>query len=475
MSIRRRSLVLALLGAALVAATARAQVSTPAIEGPIGSPGSAFIQATSFPLSQVGYVSEEFFIKGTATAYANVGPLGKDGLWTVTPAETAEYTTRIVVFRPEKAKKFNGTVIVEWLNVSGGVEAGPDWILSHTELIREGYVWVGVSAQYAGVEGGPGLGIGIISLPLKQVNPVRYGTLNHPTDSYSYDIFSQAAAAVRSPAGPLADYKIKKVIAAGESQSAFRMVTYVNGIHPLTHIFDGYFIHSRGAFGANLREAPLSAIPVPGTAVIRADVDVPVLVLETETDLTFLGYLGARQDDAEHFRLWEVAGTSHADSYISGGGMADLGTSPEIVAINAPSSPVPGILDCGLPINSGPQHFRREGGDRRAEQVGPEGQGAEVGAAPRGEPQPADDRDRRARQRRRRHPDAARVDVSRSSRSRPAVRLEGLLHALRHDHGLPTDAQLAALNPIHKDFDSKYKKHQASQKAGWISRPTRSS
>jgi hypothetical protein len=271
MSIRRPSLVLALLTFAFAAASARAQVPTPTIEGPIGSPQSAFIQATSFPLSEVGYVSEEFFISGMATAYANVGPLCKDGMWTVIPAETADYTTRIVVFRPEKAKKFNGTVIVEWLNVSGGVEAGPDWILSHTELIREGYVWVGVSAQYAGVEGGPGLGIGIVSLPLKQVNPARYGTLKNPTDSYSYDIFSQAAAAVRSPSGPLADYKIKKVIAAGESQSAFRMVTYVNGIHPLTHIFDGYFIHSRGGFGADLRERPLSPVGVPGNAVIRAD------------------------------------------------------------------------------------------------------------------------------------------------------------------------------------------------------------
>ena len=44
-------------------------------------------------------------------------------------------------------KKFNGTVVVEWLNVSGGVDAAPDWTFAHTELIREGYAWVGVSAQ----------------------------------------------------------------------------------------------------------------------------------------------------------------------------------------------------------------------------------------------------------------------------------------------------------------------------------------
>jgi len=148
-------------------------------------PGSAFIQATSFPLSQVGYVSEEFFIKGTATAYANVGPLGADGMWTVTPAETAEYKTRIVVFRPEKTKKFNGTVVVEWLNVSGGVDAAPDWIAAHVELLREGYVYVGVSAQFVGVEGGSSP-IGL-NLSLKAVSPARYGSLSHPGDDYSFD------------------------------------------------------------------------------------------------------------------------------------------------------------------------------------------------------------------------------------------------------------------------------------------------
>jgi len=44
-------------------------------------------------------------------------------------------------------------VIVEWLNVSGGVDAAPDWIQGHVELIRDGFAWIGVSAQFVGVEG----------------------------------------------------------------------------------------------------------------------------------------------------------------------------------------------------------------------------------------------------------------------------------------------------------------------------------
>jgi hypothetical protein len=347
---------LLLLVALACATTARADVPTPEIQGPIASPEGAFIQATSFDLSQVGYVKEEYFLKGTASAYANVGPLGDDGMWTVQPAATAPYKTRIVVFKPAKPKKFNGTVIVEWLNVSGGVDAAPDWTLGHVELIRDGFAYVGVSAQFVGVEGGPGL-VNVISLPLKKVNPARYGTLSHPGDSFSYDMFSQAGAAVRSASGPLQDLKIKKVIAIGESQSAFRMVTYIDAVHPLARMFDGFLVHSRGAFGVGLSEAPQPAIAVPGAAQIRADLDVPVLTFETETDLTFLGYFGIRQDDSKNFRLWEVAGTSHADSYTLVTGNGDLGTDPAVVGITAPSSPLPGIIDCNFPINSGPQHF----------------------------------------------------------------------------------------------------------------------
>ncbi len=345
-----------------LASAAAADVPVPAIEGPITSPGSAFLQSTSFDLAQVGYTEEEYFISGTASAYANQGSLGTDGMWTVTPGATATYKTRILVRKPSDRKKFNGTVVVEWLNVSAGLDAAPDWTQSHVELIRDGFAWVGVSAQIVGVEGGAAL-VPVISLPLKTVNPARYGSLHHPGDSFSYDIFSQATAAVRRASGsvkPLGDLRLKKVIAVGESQSAFRLVTYIDGIHPLARVYDGYLVHSRsGAFGAALSESPQPVIGVPGGALIRSDLDVPVLTFETETDLTFLDYVPARQNDSKRFRLWEVAGTSHADAYmiVLTVGPEDLGTSPDIVAPIITSSPVPGIIDCAMPINSGPQHF----------------------------------------------------------------------------------------------------------------------
>jgi hypothetical protein len=51
-----------------------------------------------------------------------------------------------------------------------------------------------------------------------------------------------------------------------------------------------------------------------------------------------------------------MAGTSHADTYTFAG-MTDLGRSPAIVAPIITTSPVPGIITCNTPINSGPQHF----------------------------------------------------------------------------------------------------------------------
>src|SRR5262245_49752923 len=319
----------------LMAGAAVAQVPSPTIEGPITGPGAPFVQVTSFDLGEVGYVQEEYFLSGTARAFTNTGPLGVDGKWSVAPAASAAYKTRIVVYRPAKKRNFNGTVVVEWLNVSGGVDAGPDWTLAHTELIRGGYAWVGVSAQFVGVEGGPGL-VNVISLPLKTVNAARYGSLHHPGDSFSYDIFSQAGQAIRQPTGPgpLGDLKIKRVIGIGESQSAFQLVTYIDAIHPTAHVYDGYFVHSRGSvLGGPLSEAPQPAISTPGAARIRGDIDVPVLTLETESDVTFLGYFQARQEDSENFRLWEVAGTSHADTYIGITGPNDLGRSADVVGL----------------------------------------------------------------------------------------------------------------------------------------------
>lgn len=297
-------------------------------------------------LKKDGYVQREYAAAGTATAYKATGALTRDGRWTFAPDTTAPYRTRVVVRAPAKAK-FNGTVVVEWLNVSGGVDADPEWASTAEEIVRAGDAWVGVSAQTIGVEGGPVLvkvdvaGASDAGKGLKVIDPARYGSLDHPGDGYAFDIYTQVARALRTGAG-LGGLQPKRLIAGGESQSAFALVTYYNGVQPLARVFDGFFIHSRGAVGLPLVAAGKSADiagAITGTAAIfRADQSTPVMDIQTETDVaSILNSYAARQPDSASFRLWEVAGTAHADAHLVGAGAS--------------------LMHCGVPINDGPMHI----------------------------------------------------------------------------------------------------------------------
>ncbi len=324
------------------------------LEGPITTANGPFIAATGFDLGEVGYEQHEFFISGTASAYSNVGELGTDGKWTVETANEAAYKTRFVVHRPADASRFNGTVIVEWLNVSGGLDAGPDWLMAHVELIRGGYVWVGVSAQLVGVEGGEGIIPGLPATGLKTADPERYGSLSHPGDSFSYDMYSQVGAALRQSGDidPLGGLTPERIIAAGESQSAFRMVSYINAVHRITGIYDGFLVHSRGGGATPLSQEPEPDINAPGSVIVREDVDVPVFLFQAETDLLLLNSLADRQPDTDRIRTWEVAGTAHADTYTVVNGGTDKGDDPSIANVVEDLG-----LGCDKPINSGPHHF----------------------------------------------------------------------------------------------------------------------
>ncbi len=124
------------------------------------------------------------------------------------------------------------------------------------------------------------------------------------------------------------------MIAVGESQSAGRLVTYIDAVHPLVDVYDGFLVHSRGAGGAPLSQAPQPSVPVPSPTPIRDDLGVPVLVFQTETDV-FFSNLDARQPDTDTYRLWEVAGTAHFDFYGLSIGCTDIGDGQGAVAVLA--------------------------------------------------------------------------------------------------------------------------------------------
>ncbi|PCC99540.1 alpha/beta hydrolase domain-containing protein [Halopseudomonas pelagia] len=129
----------------------RAEV--PRIEAAAGGAGEAALAADlQFAMDSVGYSEKEFILSGTAVSYLPKGgqSLGTDGQWDVEENDSAAYVTRAVVYQPLDAEAFNGTVIIEWMNVTSGSDSSPVWTYTHNELIREGYALISLSAQAAG-------------------------------------------------------------------------------------------------------------------------------------------------------------------------------------------------------------------------------------------------------------------------------------------------------------------------------------
>lgn len=313
-------------------------------------PGTPFYTFLEFDELEVGYRETEYFFSGIAASYIATDEVTSNGYWAVEPAQGAEYTSRMVVQRPLDDADFNGTVVVEWFNVTGGLDSAITWMTAHTELVREGYVWVGISAQAAGIEGG-----GAFDLSLKAVDRERYGELHHPGDSFSYDIYSQGAQAVRRPLGvdPLEGLTVERVIAAGQSQSASRLTTYYNAIQPTIDLFDGFLIQSRSSRSSPLSQAPQAEVPTPDPVLIRDDLLQPVIMLQAETDLSGLSL----QPDSSRFRLWEVAGSSHSDAYIAVKAPFDRGDDPAVADVISTTSARPPFIECPLPVNDGPMHW----------------------------------------------------------------------------------------------------------------------
>jgi hypothetical protein len=326
------------------------------------APGKPLLLLGAFDIDSVGYVAEEFFVSGTASSYAPEAELAPDGRWQVTPSGTADFTTRVVALTPKDPTQFNGTVLVEWLNVSGGIDAPAVWMMAHREVLRSGYAYVMVSAQKVGVDGGASL-MGI-DMSLKAQDATRYASLSHPGDVFAYDMFSQVGALLKS-GDLLGELQPQHVIALGESQSAVFLTTYINAVDPLARVYDGFLVHSRFGPGAplddkNLIEELQSPTEQQVPVQYRPDLRVPVITIITETDLFGQnppGYYAARQPENEWLRVWEIPGTAHADNYTIQVAAIDSGSAPldDIVAAYAPTKMLMG-QELGHYINFAPQH-----------------------------------------------------------------------------------------------------------------------
>ncbi|MFI5306535.1 MAG: alpha/beta hydrolase domain-containing protein [Polyangiales bacterium] len=261
-----------------------------AVAADAGTTGHMF--ARSKGISDYDYLEEEFFFTGTSPAY----------------------TTRMVVHRPKDPAKFTGTVMMEWYNVTGGIDIAPLWALDREYMMREGHVHVGVSAQQVGANA------------LKDYDAVRYAAINHPGDQAANAIFGQAAMAIRSQGEKLLGpcMPVHTVLAMGQSQSSSMLGVYLSDAHPKDEIYDGFLLHTD----------PSGSLPT-------SNPDVPVFTVFTMTE-------GTRSvPSLPNLAEWEVAGATHNDAYLMARGAEEQGA-------DSTGSP---MIECVDPVNNYPSFW----------------------------------------------------------------------------------------------------------------------
>jgi len=269
-------------------------------------------------------VEEEFFISGEATLYnyAHNPPTGPTDI--VAIQTNIPYKTRIIVRRPVKANKANGTVVIEWWNSTAGFDTAPSWDPSAEYFANTGVVYVGVTNSTTS------LGFLVNGCRLLGFLPpscgTRYSTLSLPENGLAYDIVNQLANLLKSddPANPLPEgFAAELVLHAGESQQAGSLVTFASGFHTPGNS-DGYFIQSgfrARSINSGLNCNSAGSPPFPDCTPrlvfpsnrVRTDLPVPVYQTVTQTDFESLGFnVFGRQADTPTFRYYEIAGAAHS-------------------------------------------------------------------------------------------------------------------------------------------------------------------
>jgi hypothetical protein len=313
-------------------------VSIPTVTGPIASTSTDFpFIALGFdvePPVPDGYVEQEYFFSGTGTIYEYT-PTGIELVSPCPAAATAgctiPYTTRMLVLRPIKPKKFSGTVVVEPLNPSANFDIAGIWDRSRDYFVRNGDVFVGWTSKSVTVN------------TLKSFNATRYAALDWPYlpftpggnnavyDGITFDIAAQIGALFKDngPGSPTRDLDVQRVFEAGFSQDGAFTFTQAETFHALERmsdggpIYDGYVAGgTRGPSNLNFGLTPAGALPAGDPRIQMQPRDVPVMHINTETEI-FTGVLvpnglAYRRPDSDaandRYRLWEVPGSSHVSN-----------------------------------------------------------------------------------------------------------------------------------------------------------------
>jgi hypothetical protein len=291
----------------------------PVIPGEPETRSTPFISAGD--LSGVGYVEEEYLVSGGANIYEYVDNAGQSPEVGIRDAEVP-YTSRILVRKPSKAHKFNGTVYVEVLNPTAGWDGDPIWGMTDEYITREGAAYVGLTSKPVALEFLRDLWGSVFGTVR---NNERYATLEMPYFGQVWDMLSEVAALLKTsddPDNPLYGFAVERIIMVGYSQSAAYQVTYANSFHESetmpdgSPVFDGYYIAAGGGRAKNVnRPTPLEEGLPGGDARNFIAVNAPAVRFQTQTEVIGFGAYVVRQTEPAFplIRLYEMAGGAHVD------------------------------------------------------------------------------------------------------------------------------------------------------------------
>jgi len=288
-------------------ARAASRVPNPTVTPATGGQGRAG-GGLRYDVTQFGYEEHEFVFDGTARTY---GPVS---------LPPAHYRSRMIVWTPNDPSKFNGTTVVEWAEVSdfGQFELTVELNDQSPMLEQQGFAFVLVSAEQRGVcDRTPD---GCTTTSLQAADPARYGSLDHPGDAYSFDIFSQALQAIKHPTGtaPLGTLKTRVLIAEGFQRSIDKYfpvgapVSSTPSTSPIS-IYGPLNDYLANGADADARLADAFLIDAAAPAVEPPTYRVPTLHHLDESAIR-----RTPTPDRRNHVTWEVVGAPHADRWSGG-------------------------------------------------------------------------------------------------------------------------------------------------------------
>jgi len=326
--------------AAAAAAIPPHPVPVPSVETlPVTAASHPFLgaawQREPIDLAAHGYVEKEFVLRGKANVYAYAA----DKSVLIETAD-APYANRILVRMPADPKKFNGRILVDLLNASGGADASFQWTNMAFFLMAEGYGYVGVTSKPIAIN------------RLKAFDASRYAALSwaNPAaverrcanpgpaglfpgwstpateDGLLWDIAAQVGALLQSagPANPFHGYKVDALYLSGHSQSGAYVGQYARDFQTILRLANGRPVYDgflqTGSSGLSMINQCTPALPYSDPHVVMRSAT-PLIRVMTLTDFylytPITPYLLRRPDGdtpGDRFRLYEAAGAEHVSA-----------------------------------------------------------------------------------------------------------------------------------------------------------------